>query len=196
MTKDELADLVVFYAHRPDLKQATLDTFIPLAETRIGRELKSLENETDVLLQPTENLIDLPTVPEYGSIKSIEYLGARGPNTLTSLDAHSINQWAQTGGNPARYIIRSRKIEVRPFIAGDYRLYYYFKPTLPLNSSENDVLDAWPNVYLHGALVELNIYAQDQEQRDLQIDAFDFEVARINKKAEQGRGDKPAMRRA
>ncbi len=194
MTKLELANLVERYAHRPDLAQDILDIFIPLGEVRIGRELKSSENEAAVVLQPTENNFDVPT--DFATIRSLQVAANGGPFTLTSLDLHSINQWSQTGGTPQRYVIATRKIQVRPFAASDFTLFYYQRPALPTDQSENAVLDAWPNVYLYAALIELNIFTQDTEQLQVNISAFDLEVKQINKSADRGRGDKPAMRRA
>ncbi len=194
MTKLELADLVARYAHRPDLAQDILDIFIPLGEVRIGRELKSSENEALILLQPASNNFDVPA--DFATIRALQYAANGGPFTLTSLDLHSINQWSQTGGTPQRYVIANRQIQVRPFVAGDFTLFYYQRPALPTDQSENAVLEAWPNVYLYGALIELNIFAQDTEQLTVNVQAFDLEVKQINKSADRGRGDKPAMRRA
>jgi len=194
MNKLELSELVVLFSHRPDLSDDILATFIPLAEVRIGRELKSSENEVSLLMQPTDNDFDVPA--DFSTIRGIQFHGNEGPHTLTSLDLHTINQWRQTGGTPQRYLITARKIQVRPFVAGDFDLFYYQKPALPLDTSENAVLDAWPNLYLYASLIELNVFAQDDEQLTVNIGAFDIEVKQINKSADRGRGDKPAMRRA
>ena len=95
MNKQDLADLVVKFSHRPDLAQDILDTFIPLAEVRIGRELKSSENEVALLMQPLANNFDVPA--DFSSIRGLQYAQAGGPKTLTSLDLHSINQVSETG---------------------------------------------------------------------------------------------------
>jgi len=194
MNKQELVDLVVLFSHRPDLAADILETFIPLAEVRIGRELKSSENEAAIVLQPTENNFDVPA--DFSTIRSLQVAASGGPHTLTSLDLHTINQWAQTGGTPQRYVIATRKIQVRPFLAADFTLFYYQRPALPTDTSENAVLDAWPNLYLYATLIELNVFSQDDEQLKVNVQAFGVEVGQINKSADRGRGDKPAMRRA
>lgn len=193
-TKAELADLVADYAHRTDLLDRIKDVFIDLAGERIGRELKSGENETILDLTPTSSPIAVPD--DYGAIRSLVFQQARGPVTLTSLGLHSINNWAKTGGTPARYAISARQIEVRPFIAGDFTLTYYARPALPLDTSENDVLDTWLSMYRFATLIELNIWAQDSEQLEIALTGFTLEVADINKDADRARGEKPAMRRA
>ena len=194
MNRAELALLVADYAHRLDLLPRIESAFIPLAESRIGRTLKSIENETVQELTPAESPFDLPT--DYGSIRALSIDQNRGPHTLVSLDLHTINNWARTGGQPRFYAIAAGQVDVRPFVAGTFNFFYYFKPLLPEATSENAVLDAWPNVYIFATLVELNIWTQDKEQRELNLGLYDGEIREINRNAERGRGEKPAMRRA
>ena len=194
MNKSDLVQLVADYAHRFDLVDRIENTFIPLAESRIGRTLKSMENETVVQLTPADSPFDLPA--DYGSIRAISIDQNRGPHTLVSLDLHTINNWSKTGGQPRFYAIAAGQVDVRPFVEGTYNFFYYFKPQLPDGTSENPVLDAWPNVYLFASLVELNIWTQDAEERELNLGLYSGEVAEINRNAERGRGEKPAMRRA
>lgn len=167
-----------------------------MADTRIGRNLKSQENQGLELLSPTSNRFPVPD--DYGQVRALVSLAGTNPCTLKSLDLHTINHWRQSGGSPARYLISNRTIDVRPFVAGDYELFYWQRPdmaSLPGDQS-NAVSEAWPSVYVYALLIELAVWAQDLENLQVYNEAFKAEVLEINKEAKRASGDKPAMRRA
>ena len=194
MTRAELVTMIVSYSKRADLSAQIIEYFIPLAEARIGRDLKAAENEAALLMQPVASPFDLPD--DYGQIRALWSAQSRGPLTLVSLDLHTINHWNQSGGDPRVYNIANGQIDVRPYAGGDFTLYYFTRPELASDTATNGILDRWPQLYLYGSLVELNIWAQDAVQRDLALSAYNGEVVTINRDAERARGDKPAMRRA
>ena len=116
---------------------------------------------------------------------------------LKSVDLHTINNFRQQANGAAQiYVIAGLQVTTRPTTAGDFTLFYWNQPRLPDGSSENLVLDRWPNIYLFGTLAELHIFERDANQSAITRGLFDREVARINKDAGRARGDKPAMRRA
>ena len=193
MNRDELIDLVERYAKRTDLTADILASFLPQAESRIGRDLKSNENDTVLELPGAESPFDLPD--DYGQIRALSVAQDRGPRTLKSVDLHTINNFAQQGGAPQIYVIAGRQVTTRPTTAGDFTLFYWNRPELPLGTSENLVLDRWPNVYLFATLHELHIFERDGEQAGLTLGVYDRDVQRINRDAGRARGDKPAMRR-
>ena len=194
MTRDELVDQVEQYAKRTDLTAEILSIFLPQAEARIGRDLKSNENDIVLPLPGVASPFDLPD--DYGQIRALQVEQDRGPRTLKSVDLHTINNHSQQGTAARIYVIAARQVITRPATAGDFTLFYWNRPSLPDGTSENDVLDRWPNVYLFGTLAELHIFERDQENAATTRGLFDNEVARINKDAGRARGDKPAMRRA
>ena len=193
-TFQELIDTVADYGHRADLAQQIGDTFIPFASLRLGQSLKSIENEVVVTLQPTDNPFNLPD--DYGSIRSLEFLQSRGPVTLRATGRHDINRFATitgTGGTPRVYNVLGGQIDARPFLAGDYDLNYYAVPKLDATNTSNDVLDAFPNLYLYASLIEFHTWTQDREQRETVLKTFVDEVGLINRNAERGRYDAPAQ---
>ena len=193
-TFQELIDTVADYGHRSDLTDQIGDTFIPFASLRLGQSLKSIENEVVVTLQPTANPFELPD--DYGSIRSLEFLQAGGPRTLRSTGRHDINRFSTTtgtGGFPRVYNVLGGKIDARPFLAGDYDLNYYSVPKLDAINTTNDVLDAFPNLYLYASLIEFHTWTQDREQRETVLKTFVDEVGLINRNAERGRYDAPAQ---
>ena len=195
MNRDDLVDQVESYAKRTDLTGDILSSFLPLAEARIGRDLKSNENDTILELPGAVSPFDLPD--DYGQIRALQVAQDRGPFTLKSVDLHTINNFSQRSGGAAKiYVIAALQVTTRPTTAGDFTLFYWNRPTLPDGSSENAVLDRWPNVYLFATLHELHIFERDADQAGLTLAVYDRDVARINRDAGRARGDKPAMRRA
>lgn len=93
------------------------------------------------------------------------------------------------------YTIRARVIDIRPFVAGDYNIYFYERPTLAAGDSDNAVSITWPQVYLYALLTEIQVFAQDQRNLAVALEAYRAEVRATNKEASYSHGDKPAMRR-
>ncbi len=195
MNRDDLVTQIESYAKRGDLTADILSSFLPLAEARIGRDLKSNENDIVLELPGAVSPFDLPD--DYGQIRALQVAQDRGPRTLKSVDLHTINNFSQRSGGAAKlYVIAALKVITRPTTAGDFTLFYWNRPSLPTGASENDVLDRWPNVYLFATLHELHIFERDPEQAGLTLSVYDRDIVRINRDAGRARGDKPAMRRA
>ena len=194
MNRDDLVAQVESYAKRTDLTGDILSSFLPLAEARIGRDLKSNENDTILELPGAVSPFDLPD--DYGQIRALQVAQDRGPRTLKSVDLHTINNFSRQGGAAQIYSIAGLQVTTRPATAGDFTLIYWNRPELLTGTAENAVLDRWPNVYLFSTLHELHIFERDPEQATLTLGVYDRDVARINRDAGRARGDKPAMRRA
>ena len=194
-TRDDLISEVEAYSKRPDLTQQIIDFFLPKAEARIGRDLKSRENETELDIVVTTNPFPVPD--DYGQVRAIERPGDRGPFTLVSVDLHSLNKVRNKGARAEAYLIAGLNVHLRPFdTTADVTMFYWNRPALPLGTSENAVLDRWPQVYLYGTLTELHIFERDDQRAAGAKALFDEEIVRINRDAGRARGDKPAMRRA
>ena len=193
MNRNELVTMVDSYAKRTDLSQQIADYFLPIAEARIGRDLKSAENEIALPIVVAASPFALPV--DYGQMRALDNDQVRGPVTMLSVDLHTFNKH-KTTGTPGVYTIAAKEVFIAPFTAGDFTMYYWAQPSLPTGTSENAVLDRWPEVYLYAVLVELHIWERDQVQLRLALEVFNGEVERVNRDASRGLGDKPAMRRA
>ena len=195
MDRDELIDQVEAYAKRTDLTQQIIDFFLPTAESRLGRDLKSAENEAEIDIVVTTNPFPVPD--DYGQVRAIERPGNRGPITLVSVDLHSINQQRRRGTGIEVYTIAGKNIHVPDEqTLSDVTMFYWSRPSLPSANSENDVLDRWPQLYLYAVLVELHIFERDDQRAGGARDLYRDEYLLINRDAGRARGDKPAMRRA
>lgn len=189
---DDLAETIADYAHREDLLQRVKDLFIPLAGVRIGRDLESSANEKTEILDGTvlPNPLVLPS--DFGRIRSISYDTGRGGRfTLVARDNVSINTLPDSGGDPFAYNIQDGAVDIRPFTSRLFDLNYYAIPELSDAEPANAVLARHPQVYLYGALVELQIWAQDAEQRSLALDAYRGEIQLTNRTERRARMNAP-----
>lgn len=195
MDRDALEALAKSYAHAPELTSTQFNDFFALAEARIGRDLKSQENETSLLAQTwATNLQAVPS--DYGSMRLLEFEGSRGKVALNAAGLPELDRWNETGSEPRVYAVRSRIVDIRPFTAGDFNIYYYNRPSLPTGASTNAVSVTWPQVYLAALLVEVRTWKEDPRNMEVALGRYNSEVRAINKEAEYSRGGKPAMRRA
>ena len=193
MNRDELIAQVEAYAKRADLTQEIIDFFLPAAESRIGRDLKSFENEVEAVIAVTTNPFAVPD--DYGQVRAIEVEAERGPRTLVSVDLQTINRGDKKGQPPDVYAIAGGFVHLRPFDENaDVTFFYWSRPALPDPGSENDVLTRWPQVYLYGTLAELHIFERDDERAGSAAGLYQVEVDRINRDAGRASGAKPAMR--
>ena len=194
MTPEELGDVVADYAHRTDLTTRINDRFIPYAANRIGRDLRSAEQETELEFDPAANPSALPA--DWASPRVIEFLEERGPRTLKSETWHFINRIdgrTGTGGSPVYYAIRDQKVEFRPFKSGTYRLSYFARPVLELGV-DNPLIDAHPTIWIQGTLIEVYTWTQDMDLRKQALETYLSEVVIVNRQAEWSRTEAPAMR--
>ena len=188
----ELADLVVDYAHRPDLLERTQNVFIPFSSRRLGRDLRSMDNETVATLD-RDVLGDPMALPDdFGSIRSLWFDGQNGPHRLRSRDEAQITRQAKSGAIPRFYMIRDDGITIRPLTGALFTLSYHTVPVLDATNDTNDVLTNYPYLYLYAALVELQVFAQDDEQRARAVQTYSEEIRIVNRQVARARADAPA----
>jgi hypothetical protein len=189
--KQEVAD----FAHRDDLT-SKMDTFCQLAESVInngyehpsGKKipgLRSLEMEKRSAQTFDATFFDLPS--DYLEMKAVEVEFSGRRNPLRQVSPQILDStYSTASGNPRAYSIHAGQIEFRPGIeatapyTGEL-IYYAAVPTLT-SASSNDVLTAYPHIYLAGMLLFLNIYLQDDEQAGIWISALNSGIRGANGK--------------
>jgi hypothetical protein len=185
------------YSKRPDLANEIETLFIPIAEARIGRDLKSAENETQ--LEVVVTVADpIPYPDDYGQIRAIDVARTGGAFTLRAIDLHTINNWNSQEGvsGPAEvYTAADSQFIIRPSQTGTFTLFYWARPQLPTGASENAVLDRWLELYLYATLAELHRWEVNPDAAAQATAVYQQEIVRINRDAARALGDKPAMRR-
>lgn len=183
---DELASLITDYGKRPRLLDRVKQTFIPLANIRIGRDLRSKANEAVVELDGEALGNPMPLPLDYAAPSALVWKAARGDVVLDSRDAELINNIPDQG-NPFAYNIRGGNIYVKPFVSGKYELTYYQVPVLDEDNQTNAVLTSHPQLYLYGALVELYVWTMDAAHRDEALNFYQSEVKLINRDESRSR---------
>jgi hypothetical protein len=119
--------------------------FIGLAEARLNRSLRLLEQEASATIPLTD--------------RSATF----GGNVLDYYDP----QWAagmDLSGSPSGFAIIGKEIKVYPSGSGNLTL-SYFQAIPPLaENATNWVLEGYPSLYLYGALLEAAPFLQDDDR--------------------------------
>ena len=197
--RNGLVEIIESYSKRPDLTDEIETIFIPFAEARLGRDLKSAENETQLeVIVSTSVPIDYPD--DYGQLRAIDVARTGGAFTLRAVDLHTINRHQRNDDlenqrGPEVYTARDSQFIIRPSQNGTFTLFYWARPILADGSSENAVLDRYPELYTYAALVELHRWEVNQTAAAQANEIYREEIQRINRDAGRALGDKPAMRR-
>lgn len=203
MTRDEIVQLIISYSKRADLQTEIETYFLPLTESRIGRDLKSFENEAqaDVTFPADSNIADLPA--DYGNIRAVYPPGGNG-RALKSVDIMTLAIYRQANGKPGVYNIRGKggegvaqlsELEVRPYGGGDVLpIFYFTRPQFGAAGEANSVSTRWPQLYLYASLIELHIWEKNAEGLAFVNGLYVPEIKTINRDADRARGSKPAMR--
>jgi hypothetical protein len=131
--------------------------FIGLAEARLNRSLRLLEQEASATIPLTDGVGDLPD--DYLQYRSATF----GGNVLDYYDP----QWAagmDLSGSPSGFAIIGKEIKVYPSGSGNLTL-SYFQAIPPLaENATNWVLEGYPSLYLYGALLEAAPFLQDDDR--------------------------------
>ena len=193
MNRGELETLVAEYIHRTDLG-AQIPGFIELATARIGRDLRSAENETVVdPFSPLTQVSDLPA--DFQNMRDISWTTGQGRIVLKASSPVAMGRFPQTGNAPNFYRLIGKQIEITPYQAKDFRLVYFNAPAdLTTTASENAILTAYPQLYLYGSLIEAYFFTQDGGGHKLAADTYTAEVSVENNRTEKAdAGDRPSV---
>ena len=188
MDRTELFEAVRSYAHRTDLTDALLDLFLELTESTIAQSVRVQETTVFATID-TEG-----TAPVVGNswalpddyLQMIDVRHNASGNRVVTVQAVGRDEISAAshggGGGPAVYSVYDGVIELRPGPGGRVVELIYFSRLAPLTTGpgQNDLLDAYPGLYLWGMLSEVWAWAQDS---DLQLESrtlYEGEVRRSN----------------
>lgn len=178
------------YLHRSDLS-AEIPEFIEKARCRIGRDLRSLEQEqagTAAQIGATETY----TLPaDYQQMRQV----VSGGRSLRQVNPHELTYWTSAGGQaggPSVYAIQGR-VMTAPGAGASCSLWYYrIEPALTLNATEHPTMAAHPQIWLAASMMEAALYTADTEQLATWSGLYDQEVQRVNFAAQRARQLAPA----
>tara|TARA_R110000772_G_scaffold64173_3_gene143477 strand:+ start:94 stop:720 length:627 start_codon:yes stop_codon:yes gene_type:complete len=192
---DELIKEITDWSHREDLGTKMAD-FIALSENSM------YANETEVLtvrsmetistILTTGRLLSLPV--NFESARSVRLLtGDSGGELRFQAPEQMLNH--PFTGRPQFFTIIGDQIQLDRTPDSEYTIeIQYFKKADPLTSlnQTNEILTKYPSIYLYGALTQVFIYSQDDQQVAKYIQLFIGAIKGANKSDKKGRYG-PAM---
>jgi len=153
----ELQAAVANYINRSDAT-ASIPDFVALAEADMNQRLRCPENEvSDTAFAITDRYTALPTA--FAEMRRV-VLTATPREELVPI-APSLAGGFFESGRPIYYAITGNQLEVVPF--GSYTLELFYWRTVPAlaSNSTNNVLTAYPNLYLFGTCAQAGIWLDD-----------------------------------
>jgi len=160
----ELQASVADFLNRSDLTSVIPD-FITLCEADLNRQLRVREMSVRTRAPLSSQYVKLPS--DYLGMRNIELV--TDPVTpleyrnLENLDRHRRND---ASGKPVYYSIMQNNLEFAPIPDSEYTLEIVYYQSLPALASfeTNWLLDAHPDAYLYGALMQSAPYLHADER--------------------------------
>lgn len=163
-TYSELKTAIANWLHRPNLAAARLAEFITMAESRINRQIRFNEQETEATLTATvgQRKIALPS----GFIAPIElwltYWSPREKLTFVPVEELPVST---TSSTPEYWTIDGAYIafEYPADVAYTFDFRYAATDNLSDSNTTNWLLSSHPDLYLYASLIEAAAYVRDTE---------------------------------
>lgn len=188
MDRTELFEAVKAYAHRTDLTDALLDLFLELTESTIAQSVRVQETTvfTTIDTEATAPVVGNSWALPDDYLQMIDVRFNSSGNRVVTVQAVGRDEISAAshggGGGPAVYSVYDGVIELRPGPGGREVELIYFSRLVPLTSSapDNDLLTAYPGLYLWGMLGEVWNWAQDADLLGQARAQYAGEVERTN----------------
>ena len=196
-TYDELFESIVSWSHRGDINLLIPD-FIALAEVEMynneGWQLETRDMEFVSTAPTSGKYLELP--PNFEKARSVQIetgsglcdLKFRAPEQLMRVSGTGLPRYFSVVGNELEF-------NVTPDSAYTIQMQYYKKPDpiTPANQT-NSVLTNHPNIYLFGALHQLFMWAEEQDEAVKYFAKMQSVIRGANKAAKKARyGAAPSM---
>lgn len=196
-TYAELQTEIGEFLNRDDLT-AQIPTFIRLAESQIGRDVKHWRAEKRAQAVIDERYVDLPS--DFRRPISLYIDGANSALRLITTTQMQDKRYsnADTAGTPCFYAITAGSIELFPTpSSGTLNLYYQANiEALSDSNTTNWLLDEAPDVYLYASLLQTAPYLQDDERLPVWSTLYTAAVTNLNKDSEEAKfGDQRLVAR-
>jgi hypothetical protein len=204
MSWTDLKSRIADWLNRDDLS-AQIPAFIALAEARFNRVLIVPEREAVAVLAAAGEAVALPA--DYWGMRAL-HVEAAPATTLRQMSLVELRRayGGGTAGLPRHFAVRGSELLLGPAPASPCGLvldYFQTIPALGEAQASNWLLDAHPDLYLSGALVEAYIFLRDAEGAglwDSRTEAKIREVEKAGRRKTNGaapiaaRGPNPSIR--
>lgn len=160
MNYTELQTTVADYLHRSDLT-ARIPTFIQLAESKLNRSLRLLQQETTATI--TTSLVSrFNALPDdFSEVVSLSY----GNDKLIQKSVSEMAGLVRTGqGYPTYFAVTSQlELDIASDQAYDLTLAYFKKWDIATDAT-NWLLTNYPEIYIYATCLEASPFIRDMEQ--------------------------------
>jgi hypothetical protein len=202
-TFDNLVKSVITWSHRKDLGVLIPD-FIRLAEVAMfSNDDEVLEIRDD---EKTATLTAIGTSPNESRFIALptDYISQRDLKILVQDDLFNLTYRSPTAliirsgtSTPCRFTVTDQiELDVIPDQDYTITMKYQSKP-LPLTTlnQTNSILTEEPNIYLYGALHQVFVYSEDDNEAVKYLGKFQDAIRGANSKIKKGRyGPAPSMK--
>ena len=168
-TKAELHTAVANWLNRSDLT-SRIPEFIDLAEASFNRNLRTRDMLVRTTTTASAQYIGLPA--DFLEMQNIELTSTDPPKRLIYATSDRSDDFRQQRSNkiaePIYYTIEGKAIQLMPTPDTDYTLQINYYKTVPalsdaLDSGDNWLLVAHPDVYLYATLMQASPYLMDPQ---------------------------------
>lgn len=176
-----------------------LGDFIALAESKMFAneaeplQIRELEGRSTSTLSTSERFLALPD--DFLSMRKLSLVLSHGNAEMRSTTPEQMN--IRVSGQPFYFAVTSQ-LEFDRVPDSTYTIemqYYKTLPALSDSNQTNDVLTNYPEIYLHGALWALYIWALQEDKAEYHYNKFLQSIKGANSQSKAGRyGAAPAMR--
>jgi hypothetical protein len=164
------------YAHRTDL-DGVIPGFIQLAEERINSDLRVPAMQASEVLSPTSDVSALPE--RFNGVRSLTGTHGGRSYALKNVAPDISTNYLNNTGSPALvYALLGSQIQIPQGTGATFQLDFWQNPEALASVASNDVLLAYPSLYLYASLAEVGAYTQDGQYK---IEAENTYQAILNK---------------
>lgn len=193
-TYTELQTACSNWLARTDLS-SRIPEFISLAEAKMNRELRALDQETkSTSFSITGEFVNVPT--SFLQVRS--FMVTAGGNRYSlkySTPERMEDRYANVTDSPLYYCVVGGQFRFAPVPDTTYTatlIYYVTIPPLASNST-NWLLTAHPDAYLYGSLLEAEGHLQDDERLPVWKTGYDNAIADIKSSNNRNRWGGPGL---
>jgi len=180
-TYSALQTTIANYLARTDLTSQIQDIFIPFAENRLRRELRTNEMLDYVTLSLTANVATLPS--DFLEVREIHFDSNPVDDIqYQSPDMFFRNRITKTSGSVSYFTILANEIHFAPTpnVTSDLKMLYYKKPAYLSDSNTSNVFLAnYPDALLYAALAEAETYLMNDARVQTWANMYDRSVQNI-----------------
>lgn len=180
-TYSALQTAVANYLARSDLTSQIQDIFIPFAENRLRRELRTNEMLEYTTLPLVSNVATLPA--DFLEMRDLHFDGNPVDDIVyQSPDLFFRNRMTKTSGMVAYFTILANEIHFAPTpnVSSDLQILYYKKPAYLSDSNTSNIfLSNYPDALLYAALAEAETYLMNDARIATWANLYDRSVQNI-----------------